>query len=230
MLNIRLKAYRAFKKLKNPTWGPNLEQINFNEYIYYSVTQDVSATNKEFKKLNVVKGDGTILSGSNAQYDSEVVYHDLIKELQEKKVIFTTIEEAMVKYPKLVRTYFGTLVSCLDNKYAALNTAVWSGGSFIYVPKNVKLKRPLQAYFRINTKSVGQFERTLIIADEKAQVHYVEGCTAPIYAANNLHAAVVEVFVHKNALVRYSTIQNWSDNVLNLVTKRCRCDANATME
>ena len=164
------------------------------------------------------------------QYDSETIYHKLKTELDDKHVIFTNIETAIKEYPELVKKYFGKLVPFSDNKYAALNTAVWSGGSFIYVPKNVKLDKPLQAYFRINTKSVGQFERTLIIVDDGAYLHYNEGCTAPIYDKNNLHAAVVEVFVGKNAHCRYSTIQNWSDNVLNLVTKRSIVDTNGIME
>ncbi|MDR1991543.1 MAG: Fe-S cluster assembly protein SufB [Mycoplasmataceae bacterium] len=238
MLNIRLKAYKAFKELKNPRWGVDLNFINFNDYIYYASPiknnqqwRDIpKKIRNTFKKLNVQEIDAKFLSGINNQYDSESIYHDLIKELKDKKVIFTNIETAIKKYPQLVKKYFGKLVSSNDNKYAALNTAVWSGGSFIYVPKGVQLAKPLQAYFRINTKSVGQFERTLIIVDEGAKVHYTEGCTAPIYDQNNLHAAVVEVFVLKNAKARYSTIQNWSDNVLNLVTKRCLCESNATME
>ncbi len=237
MLENRLKAFEAFKKLKNPKWGPDLSFINFDEYIYYSspITggyktkwEDVPENIKDtFDKLNVSTEHAKVLSGVNDQYDSESVYHSLEKELQEKKVIFSNIETAIKKHPELVKKYFGKLVPMTDNKYAALNTAVWSGGSFLYVPKNVKLDKPLQSYFRINTKSVGQFERTLIIVDEGATAHYVEGCTAPIYDKNNLHAAVVEVFVEKNAKFRYSTIQNWSDNVLNLVTKRSKVEENA---
>ncbi|MDR0985725.1 MAG: Fe-S cluster assembly protein SufB [Mycoplasmataceae bacterium] len=238
MLEIRLKAYHTFLKLKNPKWGPNLSFINFNDYIYYSSPVKVNPKWEEipdkvkdtFKKLNVSEVHAQYLSGTNNQYDSESIYHKVIKELNDKHVIFTNIETAIKEHPVLVKRYFGKLVSYTDNKYAALNTAVWSGGSFIYVPKGVQLDKPLQAYFRINTKSVGQFERTLIIVDEGAKVHYTEGCTAPIYDKNNLHAAVVEVFVNKNAKCRYSTIQNWSDNVLNLVTKRCVCEENATME
>ncbi|MDR1234538.1 MAG: Fe-S cluster assembly protein SufB [Mycoplasmataceae bacterium] len=238
MLNIRLKAYRAFLKLKNPKWGPKLEFINFDDYIYYASSVKTNPKWSEipekikdtFKKLNVHEADAKFLSGANNQYDSESIYHQVIQELKDKKVIFTNIETAIKEHPELVKKYFGKLVPYIDNKYAALNTAVWSGGSFIYVPKGVQLSKPLQAYFRINTKSVGQFERTLIIVDESAKVHYTEGCTAPIYDKNNLHAAVVEVFLAKNAKARYSTIQNWSDNVLNLVTKRCICEENATME
>lgn len=240
MLEKRLKAYQAFKSIPNPKWGPDLSFIDFNDYIYYSSAITGSYKTKwsevpknikdTFKKLNVDENHAKVLSGVNDQFDSESVYHSLEQELKQKKVIFTNIETALKLYPKLVKKYFGTLVPFTDNKYAALNTAVWSGGSFLYVPKNVKLDKPLQSYFRINTKSVGQFERTLIIIDEKATAHYSEGCTAPIYDKNNLHAAVVEVFVGKNAKFRYSTIQNWSDNVINLVTKRAKVDEGGIME
>ena len=242
MLNIRLAAYEKFNILKNPTsWGPDLSFINFDKYIYYAsslgenyyknswdeIPDDIKTT---FEKLKVPEHEAKYFSGVNSQYDSETIYHKLKTELDDKHVIFTNIETAIKEYPELVKKYFGKLVPFSDNKYAALNTAVWSGGSFIYVPKNVKLDKPLQAYFRINTKSVGQFERTLIIVDDGAYLHYNEGCTAPIYDKNNLHAAVVEVFVGKNAHCRYSTIQNWSDNVLNLVTKRSIVDTNGIME
>ena len=242
MLNIRLAAYEKFNLLKNPTsWGPDLSFINFDKYIYYAsslgenyyknswdeIPDDIKTT---FEKLKVPEHEAKYFSGVNSQYDSETIYHKLKTELDDKHVIFTNIETAIKEYPELVKKYFGKLVPFSDNKYAALNTAVWSGGSFIYVPKNVKLDKPLQAYFRINTKSVGQFERTLIIVDDGAYLHYNEGCTAPIYDKNNLHAAVVEVFVGKNAHCRYSTIQNWSDNVLNLVTKRSIVDTNGIME
>ena len=242
MLNIRLAAYEKFNLLKNPTsWGPDLSFIDFDKYIYYAsslgenyyknswdeIPNDIKTT---FEKLKVPEHEAKYFSGVNSQYDSETIYHKLKTELDDKHVIFTNIETAIKEYPELVKKYFGKLVPFSDNKYAALNTAVWSGGSFIYVPKNVKLDKPLQAYFRINTKSVGQFERTLIIVDDGAYLHYNEGCTAPIYDKNNLHAAVVEVFVGKNAHCRYSTIQNWSDNVLNLVTKRSIVDTNGIME
>ena len=242
MLNIRLAAYEKFNILKNPTsWGPDLSFIDFDKYIYYAsslgenyyknswdeIPDDIKTT---FEKLKVPEHEAKYFSGVNSQYDSETIYHKLKTELDDKHVIFTNIETAIKEYPELVKKYFGKLVPFSDNKYAALNTAVWSGGSFIYVPKNVKLDKPLQAYFRINTKSVGQFERTLIIVDDGAYLHYNEGCTAPIYDKNNLHAAVVEVFVGKNAHCRYSTIQNWSDNVLNLVTKRSIVDTNGIME
>ena len=242
MLNIRLAAYEKFNLLKNPTsWGPDLSFIDFDKYIYYAsslgenyyknswdeIPDEIKTT---FEKLKVPEHEAKYFSGVNSQYDSETIYHKLKTELDDKHVIFTNIETAIKEYPELVKKYFGKLVPFSDNKYAALNTAVWSGGSFIYVPKNVKLDKPLQAYFRINTKSVGQFERTLIIVDDGAYLHYNEGCTAPIYDKNNLHAAVVEVFVGKNAHCRYSTIQNWSDNVLNLVTKRSIVDTNSIME
>ena len=242
MLNIRLAAYEKFNLLKNPTsWGPDLSFIDFDKYIYYAsslgenyyknswdeIPDEIKTT---FEKLKVPEHEAKYFSGVNSQYDSETIYHKLKTELDDKHVIFTNIETAIKEYPELVKKYFGKLVPFSDNKYAALNTAVWSGGSFIYVPKNVKLDKPLQAYFRINTKSVGQFERTLIIVDDGAYLHYNEGCTAPIYDKNNLHAAVVEVFVGKNAHCRYSTIQNWSDNVLNLVTKRSLVDTNGIME
>ncbi|WEK82935.1 MAG: Fe-S cluster assembly protein SufB [Mycoplasma sp.] len=241
MLDIRLKAFEAFKAKCNPKWGPNLDFIDFDEYIYYAssmgeeyyktdwneVPQKIKDT---FEKLNIPQNEAKYFSGSNSQYDSETVYHKLKKELQDKNVIFTNIETAVIEHPELVKKYFGKIIPYNDNKYAALNTAVWSGGSFVYIPKGVKLDQPLQAYFRINTKSVGQFERTLIIAEEDSYVHYNEGCTAPIYDKHSLHAAVVEVFVHKNAHARYSTIQNWSDNVLNLVTKRALVEDNAIME
>lgn len=241
MLDIRLNAYDIFKQLKNPKWGPKLDFIDFNDYIYYassigsefyktSWNEVPSKIKKQFDELNIPENEAKYFSGVNNQYDSETIHHQLKKKLDDKHVIFTNIETALLKYPNLVKKYFGKLVPSNDNKYAALNTAVWSGGTFLYVPKGVKVDRPLSAYFRINTKSVGQFERTLIIVDDDAYVHYNEGCTAPIYDKNNLHAAVVEIFIGKNAYCRYSTIQNWSDNVLNLVTKRAIVDENGTME
>ena len=241
MLNIRLNAYKAFKMIKNPKWGPDLSFIDFNEYIYYasSLNNEFYKTSwndvpkkikKQFDELGVPEREAKYFSGVNNQYDSETIHHQLKKELDNKHVIFTNIETALLKYPNLVKKYFGKLVPFTDNKYAALNTAVWSGGTFLYVPKGIKIDKPLSAYFRINTKSVGQFERTLIIVDDNAYIHYNEGCTAPIYDKNNLHAAVVEIFVGKNAYCRYSTIQNWSNNVLNLVTKRAIVDTNGTME
>lgn len=234
----RLNGYEIFLDKKNPTWGPDLNFINFDEYTYYVKPSDKMTNNWDevpekirntFKKLKIQESEAKFLNGVATQYDSEMVYHSLLEELKEKNVIFTDPNTAAKEYPELFQKYFGKLVPPTDNKYAALNTAVWSGGTFIYVPKNVKVDKPLQSYFRINSKSAGQFERTLIIVDEGASVHYIEGCTAPIYDKNNLHAAVVEVFVHKNASCRYTTIQNWSDNVLNLVTKRAICYENAKM-
>ena len=229
MLKKRLEAFYEFVKMKNPNWGPDLSFINFDDIVYYTsaskkmeddwdkVPEYIKNT---FKKLGIHEAEAKFLNGISAQYDSETVYKNLEKELSDKGVIFTNIETAVHKYPHLVEKYFGKLVPFNDNKYAALNSAVWSGGSFIYVPKNVHLEKPLQAYFRINGMAAGQFERTLIIVDEGASLHYVEGCTAPVYSEHNLHAAVVECFVHKNANLKYTTIQNWSKNVLNLVTKR----------
>lgn len=238
LLESRLKAFEIFLDKKNPTWGPNLDFINFDDYTYYVKPSDRMVNNwsdvpekirNTFQRLKIPESEAKFLNGVATQYDSEMVYHSLLKELEEKRVIFTDPNTAAKKYPDLFKKYFGKLVPPTDNKYAALNTSVWSGGTFIYVPKNVKIDKPLQSYFRINSKSAGQFERTLIIVDEGAYVHYIEGCTAPVYDKNNLHAAVVEVFVHKNAECRYTTVQNWSDNVLNLVTKRAICYENAKM-
>lgn len=239
MLEKRLEAFKLFKKLKNPKWGPDLSHINFDEYTYYVKNsegiandwKDVPKKIKDtFKRLKVSEAEAKFLSGVNNQYDSEVVYNKIQEELAKQNVIFCNIEKALQICPEIVKKYFGKLVPASDNKYAALNTAVWSGGSFIYIPKGVKLTKPLQAYFRINTRQMGQFERTLIIVEDHATLSYIEGCTAPIYDKNNLHAAVVEVFVHEHATCRYTTIQNWSDNVLNLVTKRAKCEAHAIME
>lgn len=238
MLEIRLKAYRKFLELSNPNWGPDLSFINFDDYVYYNkpskkteddwkkVPEEIKLT---FQKLGIQEAEAKYLNGVSTQYDSETVYKKIADDLSKQGVIFTNIETAILNHPKLVKKYFGTIVKYDDNKYAALNTAVWSGGSFIYVPKGVKLDKPLQAYFRINGLALGQFERTLIIVDEDSELHYIEGCTAPIYNESNLHAAVVEVFVHKRANCRYTTIQNWSKNVLNLVTKRAIIYQNANM-
>lgn len=238
MLDIRLNAYKKFIEMKNPNFGPDLSFINFDEITYYAtsvkgmesdwdkVPEDIKNT---FKKLGIPEAEAKFLNGVSTQYDSETVYKKIADELAEVGVIFTNIETAVHTHPDLVKQYFGKLVQASDNKYAALNTAVWSGGSFIYIPKDVKLEKPLQAYFRINGQKTGQFERTLIIVDEGASLHYVEGCTAPVYSEDNLHAAVVEVFVNKKASCRYTTIQNWSKNVLNLVTKRAKVMENANM-
>lgn len=229
MLNIRLAAYKEFAKMNWPKFGPDLSSVNFDEYIYYiksskktekSWDQVPKAIKDTFDKLGIPEAEKKYLAGVSTQFESEVVYHNTIKELESKGVIFCDTDTAVREYPDLVKKYFSTIVPANDNMFAALNTAVWSGGSFIYVPKGIKLEKPLQSYFRINTEQMGQFERTLIIVDDDASVHYVEGCTAPQYSEYSLHAAVVEIFVNKNAYCRYSTVQNWSDNIINLVTKR----------
>lgn len=239
MLNLRLKAYRKFCEMPMPSWGPNLSNLDFDNTIYYvkatdkvekswdDVPEDVKQT---FEKLGIPEAEAKYLSGVSTQYDSEVVYENMLKEVEEKGIIFMDTDSALKKYPELFKEYFAKLVPMSDNKFAALNTAVWSGGTFIYIPKNVKLDMPLQAYFRINTKDMGQFERTLIIVDEGADVHYLEGCTAPNYSSDSLHAAVVEIYIKDNAHCRYTTIQNWSNNVYNLVTKRAKVEANGHME
>jgi len=239
MLEIRLQAYKAFKKIKNPNWGPDLTKIDFNQYSYYiKSSKGVASTWEEvpqeikdtFDKIGIPKAEQQFLAGVTTQFESEAVYHNSLKEVEEQGVIFTDTDSALKKYPELVKKYFAKLVEYNDNKYAALNTAVWSGGSFIYVPKGVILKKPLQSYFRINSERMGQFERTLIIVEDESSLNYVEGCTAPIYTNDSLHAAVVEIFVGKNSKCRYSTIQNWSNNVLNLVTKRAKVDSYGQME
>ena len=239
MLEYRLKAFEQFEKMEIQNWGPDIHDINFDDYTYYvkpsdkteKSWDDVPETIKEtFDKLGIPEAERDFLAGVTTQYDSEAVYHNMLEEVEEKGVIFLDTDSALKKCPDLVKRYFGTIVPYSDNKFAALNSCVWSGGSFIYVPKGVKLEKPLQSYFRINTERSGQFERTLIIVDEGADVHYVEGCTAPTYSKDSLHAAVVEIFVHKNARCRYSTVQNWSDNIVNLVTKRAKVFENGSME
>ena len=239
MLEYRLKAFEQFEKMEIQNWGPDIHDINFDDYTYYvkpsdkteKSWDDVPETIKEtFDKLGIPEAERDFLAGVTTQYDSEAVYHNMLEEVEEKGVIFLDTDSALKKCPDLVKKYFGTIVPYGDNKFAALNSCVWSGGSFIYVPKGVKLEKPLQSYFRINTERSGQFERTLIIVDEGADVHYVEGCTAPTYSKDSLHAAVVEIFVHKNARCRYSTVQNWSDNIVNLVTKRAKVFENGSME
>lgn len=239
MLKIRLKAYEIYEKKELPKWGCDLSELNLDDLNLYvkpesdqakkweDVPSDVKLT---FEKLGIPQAEREFLSGVKAQYDSEVVYGSLLKELEEKGVIFLSTDEAVQKYPELVKEYFGKLIPAADNKFAALNTALWSGGSFIYIPKGVKLDKPLQAYFRINAAQMGQFERTLIIADEDSFATYVEGCSAPMYSGSSLHAAVVEIFVKKDARFRYTTIQNWYPNIYNLVTKRAIAYKNATME
>ena len=239
MLDLRLKAYQSFVEQKNPNWGPDLSHIDFDEYTYYIKPSDKQEKSWDevpdtirntFDKLGIPEAEQKFLAGVSTQYESEVVYHNMLEEVQEKGVLFFDTDTALRECPELVKEYFGKIVPYTDNKYAALNTAVWSGGSFIYVPKGVTLEKPLQSYFRINSMSMGQFERTLIIVDEGADVHYVEGCTAPIYSKDSLHAAVVEIYVHKNARCRYSTVQNWSNNIINLVTKRAIVYENGHME
>lgn len=239
MLNRRLEAYRSFREQKNPGWGPNLSDIDFDDFTYYIKPSekseddwdDVPDTIREtFDKLGIPEAEQKFLAGVSTQYESEVVYHNMLQEVEDKGVIFLDTDSALREHPDLFKQYFGKAIPYTDNKYAALNTAVWSGGSFIYVPKGVKLEKPLQSYFRINSQSSGQFERTLIIVDEGADVHYVEGCTAPVYSKDSLHAAVVEIYVHKNAKCRYSTVQNWSANIINLVTKRAFVYENGHME
>ena len=239
MLEFRLKSYKKFLSMEMQDWGPDLTELDFDNIIYYvqatdkaeNSWDDVPSEIKEtFNKLGIPEAEAKFLSGVSTQYDSEVVYEHMIKEVEEKGILFIDTDRALKKYPEMFKKYFGKLVPPTDNKFAALNSAVWSGGTFIYIPKGVKLDMPLQAYFRINTQDMGQFERTLIIVDEGADVHYVEGCTAPTYTSNSLHAAVVEIYVHEDANCRYSTIQNWSNNVLNLVTKRAKVDARGHME
>lgn len=239
MLDFRLKSYKAFLELNNPSWGPDLSSINFDDYTYYIKSskktendwEDVPEAIKDtFQKLGIPEAEQKYLSGVSTQFESEVVYHNTMKELESLGVIFCDTDTAVRKYPELVKKYFGKVVPYTDNKYAALNSAVWSGGSFIYVPKGVKIDKPLQSYFRINSEQMGQFERTLIIVDEGASVHYVEGCTAPIYSKDSLHAAVVEIYIMDNGYCRYSTVQNWANNIINLVTKRALVMSNAMME
>jgi len=239
MRDFRLKSYEIFKRKEMPGWGPDLSTIKFDEITYYiKPTEDRAKIweelppeiKKTYDLIGIPEAEKKFLAGVTAQFESEVVYESIRKDLEKQGVIFCDMDTAVRKYPEIVKEYFGKLVPPADNKFAALNSAVWSGGSFIYVPKGVKVNLPLQAYFRINAERMGQFERTLIIAEEGSYVHYVEGCTAPIYSTNSLHAAVVEIFVKKGARVRYTTIQNWSKNVFNLVTKRSKAEEEAIME
>ncbi len=239
MKEFRLKSYQAFLKINNPKWGPDLSSINFDDYTYYIKSTDKQGTSWEevpeeikntFEKLGIPEAEHKYLAGASTQFESEVVYHNNLKELTDAGVIFTDTDTALKEHPELLKEYFGKLIPSSDNKYAALNSAVWSGGSFIYVPKGVKLTKPVQSYFRINSERMGQFERTLIIVDEGASIHYVEGCTAPLYSKDSLHAAVVEIYVKKGGYCRYSTVQNWSNNIVNLVTKRALVEDDATME
>ncbi len=240
MTDFRLRSLETFNSKPMPNWGSEmLGEIDFNDIYYYIKPTDKPASSWDdlpdeirntYDKLGIPEAEKKYLAGVGAQYESEVIYHNLAKDLEAKGVIFLDTDSALKQHPELFREYFGTIIPYSDNKFAALNSAVWSGGSFIYVPKGVKIDMPLQAYFRINAKNVGQFERTLIIVDEGAQVHYVEGCTAPVYSSNSLHSAVVEIVVKKGGRCRYTTIQNWSTNVYNLVTKRAAAYEKATME
>jgi Fe-S cluster assembly protein SufB len=240
MLDLRLKGLRLFGRKPMPAWGADLRDIHFDNIKYFvrstekqaatwdDLPSDIKST---YDKLGIPEAEKQrLVSGVAAQYESEVVYHKINEELEKQGVIFLDTDTALKEHPELFQEYFGTVIPVGDNKFAALNTSVWSGGSFIYVPKGVHVEIPLQAYFRINTENMGQFERTLIIVDEDAYVHYVEGCTAPIYSSDSLHSAVVEIVVKKGARCRYTTIQNWSNNVFNLVTKRAVCHQGATME
>jgi Fe-S cluster assembly protein SufB len=239
MLDFRLKALEHFQKRPMPNWGPSLKDLNFDEIYFYvkpteksekswdDVPDDIKRT---FDKLGVPEAERKFLAGLGAQYESEMVYHSIQEHLEKQGVIFMSIEDGLKNHPDMFREYFGTVIPIEDNKFAALNSAVWSGGSFVYVPKNVKVDMPLQAYFRLNTANLGQFERTLIIVDEGASVHYVEGCTAPQYTTDSFHSGVIEIIVKKGARSRYSTIQNWSTNVYNLVTQRAKVFENASHE
>jgi len=238
MLKFRLRAYELFLTKKMPPWGADLTGIDFDNIHYYVRPQDKAKRNWEdvpkeikdtFDKLGIPEAERKFLAGAGAQFESEMVYHSLAENLAKQGVIFEPTDDALKNHPELFKKYFGTVVPPGDNKFAALNSAVWSGGSFIYVPKNVHIELPLQAYFRINIENMGQFERTLIIADEGSSIHYVEGCTAPTYSSDSLHSAVVEIIVKKGARVQYTTIQNWSGNVYNLVTKRAIAYENAEM-
>ncbi|WP_017756320.1 Fe-S cluster assembly protein SufB [Calidifontibacillus oryziterrae] len=239
MLDFRLKSLDLFYKIPMPQWGGDLSELNFDEITYYvkpsekserswdEVPEEIKNT---FDKLGIPEAEQKYLAGVSAQYESEVVYHNMRKDLEELGIVFKDTDSALRENEDIFKEYFGTVVPPADNKFAALNSAVWSGGSFIYVPKGVKCETPLQAYFRINSENMGQFERTLIIVDDDASVHYVEGCTAPVYTTHSLHSAVVEIIVKKNASCRYTTIQNWANNVFNLVTKRTTVDENGIME
>ncbi len=238
MLNFRLKSYEIFLKKPMPEWGADLSGIDFRDIHYYIRPQDRSQTDwnevpdeikETFEKLGIPEAERKFLAGTGAQFESEVVYHSLHESLRKKGVIFESTDIGLQKYPEIFKEHFGRIIPPTDNKFAALNSAVWSGGSFIYVPKGVHIELPLQAYFRINAENMGQFERTLIIADEGSSVHYVEGCTAPVYSTDSLHSAVVEIIAKKGSRVQYTTVQNWSQNIYNLVTKRAHAYKDATM-
>ena len=239
MLEFRLKALDHFQKRPMPTWGGDLSTLDLDNIYFYVKPADSEGRSwddvpdtikKTFDRLGIPEAERKFLAGAGAQYDSEMVYHKIQENLEKLGVIFLSIEDGLRKHPDLFREYFSTVIPIEDNKFAALNSAVWSGGSFIYVPPGVKIDLPLQAYFRLNMANIGQFERTLIIADEGSQIHYVEGCTAPTYTTDSFHSGVIEIVVKKGARVRYTTIQNWSTNVYNLVTQRAMVHEGATME
>ena len=238
MLDFRLKSLETFLKSSNPSFGPKLD-IDYDNINYYKEREENLTNNWNnlscevrnlFDDLGVISAEKKFLDGVGAQYDSEAIYHNMTKELEEKNIIFLDTDSALKKYPEIFKKYFNTLVKYNENKFTALNGAVWSGGTFIYIPPNTQLDRPLQSYFRINSKNMGQFERTLIIVDDNSSVHYIEGCTAMTYTEDSIHAGVVEIFVGKNAKCRYTTIQNWSSDVYNLVTKRAIVDEGGLME
>jgi len=239
MLDFRLRAYDVFMKKPMPQWGGDLNKIDFQNIYYYAKASDKTEKNWDdvpenvkntFDKLGIPEAEKKFLAGVGAQYESEVVYHSLREDLAKQGVLFLDTDTALKEQPELFKKYFAKIIPPEDNKFAALNSAVWSGGSFIYIPPGVKVDMPLQAYFRINAENIGQFERTLIIADEGSEVHYIEGCTAPVYSSESLHVAVVELLAHKDAKLRYTTIQNWSNDVYNLVTKRAYAYEGATVE
>ena len=239
MLDFRLRSYDIFMKKPMPVWGGDLTKINFQNIFYYTKASEKQSKSwddvpdsvrKTFDKLGIPEAEKKFLAGVGAQYESETVYHNLREDLAKQGVIFSDTDTAVKEHPDILKKYFGKVIPPEDNKFAALNSAVWSGGSFIYVPPNVKIDLPLQAYFRINAENIGQFERTLIIADEGSEVHYIEGCTAPVYTTESLHSAVVELIAKKDAKIRYTTIQNWSKDVYNLVTKRAYAYENARVE
>lgn len=237
--DIRMKALKEFLQQQMPRWGPDLSGLNLDDVVYYASPTGQKAASWEdlppsiretFERLGVPEAERKFLAGVGAQFESDVVYHSLQEELEKQGVIFTDMDTAVKEYPEIVREYFGKVIPIGDNKFAALTYAVWSGGSFVYVPKGVKLQKPIYAYFRLNAPGVGNFERTLIVADEDSSVHYIEGCTAPIYSTSTLHSGVVEIVVKKGAHVRYTTIQNWSRNVYNLVTQRAHVHEGGSME
>ena len=239
MLDFRLRSYDIFMKKPMPTWGGDLSRINFQNIYYYAKASDKTEKSWDdvpenikntFDKLGIPEAEKKFLAGVGAQYESEVVYHHLREDLEKQGVLFLDTDTALKEQPEIFKKYFAKIIPPEDNKFAALNSAVWSGGSFIYIPPGIKVDMPLQAYFRINAENIGQFERTLIIADEGSEVHYIEGCTAPVYSSESLHSAVVELVAHKDAKLRYTTIQNWSNDVYNLVTKRAYAYEGAKVE